>query len=43
MNRIIAFYYAIFHFGLHRLKSYHVRFEQEKMPYLYPIDEAIGH
>ena len=31
-----------FSFGLHRLKSYRVRFEQEKMPYLHLIDEAIG-
>lgn len=31
-----------FSFGLHRLKSYRVRFEQEKMPYLHVIDEAIG-
>lgn len=31
-----------FSFGLHRLKSYRVWFEQEKMPYLYLIDEAIG-
>lgn len=30
-----------FSFGLHRLKSYRVRFEQEKMPYLHLIDEAI--
>lgn len=31
-----------FSFGLHRLKSYRTRFEQEKIPYLYLIDEAIG-
>lgn len=31
-----------FSFGLYRLKSYRVRFEQEKMPYLHLIDEAIG-
>lgn len=31
-----------FSFGLHRLKSYRVRFEQEKIPYLHLIDEAIG-
>lgn len=31
-----------FSFGLHRLKSYRVRFEQEKMPYLHLIEEAIG-
>lgn len=30
-----------FSFGLHRLKSYRVRFEQEKIPYLHLIDEAI--
>lgn len=30
-----------FSFGLHRLKSYRMRFEQEKIPYLYLIDEAI--
>lgn len=38
-NSVLLRYFS---FGLHRLKSYHVRFEQEKMPYLYPIDEAIG-
>ena len=31
-----------FSFGLYRLKSYRVRFEQEKIPYLHLIDEAIG-
>lgn len=31
-----------FSFGLHRLKSYRVRFEQEKIPYLHLIDETIG-
>ena len=32
-----------FSFGLYRLKSYRVRFEQEKkMPHLHLIDEAIG-
>lgn len=31
-----------FSFGLHRLKSYRVQFEQEKIPYLHLIDEAIG-
>lgn len=31
-----------FSFGLHRLKSYRVRFEQEKIPYLHLIDEAMG-
>ncbi|WP_206514149.1 hypothetical protein [Bacteroides gallinarum] len=31
-----------FSFGLHRFKSYRVRFEQEKIPYLYLIDEATG-
>lgn len=38
-NSVLLRYFS---FGLHRLKSYHVRFEQKKMPYLYPIDEAIG-
>ena len=31
-----------FSFGLHHLKSYRVRFEQEKIPYLHLIDEAMG-
>lgn len=31
-----------FSLGLYRIKSYRIRFEQEKMPYLHLIDEAIG-
>ena len=56
-NSVLLRYFS---FGLHRLKSYHVRFNaifhsdyidlnrimyglsKKKMPYLYPIDEAIG-
>lgn len=41
-NRIIAFYYAIFHSDYIDLNRIMYGLSKKKMPYLYPIDEAIG-
>lgn len=42
-NRIIAFYYAIFHSDYIDLNRIMYGLSKKKMPYLYPIDEAIGY
>ena len=41
-NRIIAFYYAIFHSDYIDLNRIMCGLSKKKMPYLYLIDEAIG-
>lgn len=41
-NRIIAFYYAIFHSDYIDLNRIMYGLSKKKMPYLYLIDEAIG-
>ena len=41
-NRIIAFYYAIFHSDCIDLNRIMYGLSKKKMPYLYLVDEAIG-